>query len=322
MSRTTLRDLISLATSAPLALYGPKVDDLRAFIERRQDEGLRLTPAERAAAIAAAAAPGGSGAWTPDLRRERESRIAADLGLARDARAQPERPYDIVDGVALVGVYGTLHKGRVGELDASLGLCSTTALRAAIAQALDDGEVRSVLLVVDCPGGSVDGTASLARWIYQQRGRKPMGAYCDGQATSGGYWLAAAVDPGRLWAHDLAIVASIGVYLIVRSYAEQDAERGVRSYVVRSGAMKDALNPDEPKTPEQLAEVQAIVDGIARAFFADVAEFRGVDPAAVEALEGGAFLANDARVDFLVDGLGPIELAAAEMAAAALEATI
>ncbi|MHB8862044.1 MAG: Clp protease/crotonase-like domain-containing protein [Pirellulaceae bacterium] len=76
-------------------------------------------------------------------------------------------------GVALVQLRGTMMK-----FTSSLtGGASTVFARRAIRQAVQDTEVRSIMLVLDSPGGTVSGTMDLAEDVRSAATKKPIHAF-------------------------------------------------------------------------------------------------------------------------------------------------
>src|SRR5262245_7925764 len=72
--------------------------------------------------------------------------------------------------VAVVHVHGLLMKSPSAFMQ-KLGASSTADIRDHFEQAMSNPDVHGVLLHVDSPGGTVDGTQSLADHIYNSRGR-------------------------------------------------------------------------------------------------------------------------------------------------------
>jgi hypothetical protein len=69
--------------------------------------------------------------------------------------------------------------------------------------------VAGVVIAVDSPGGTTTGAEELYRNIRQLAGKKPVVAFVDGTAASGGYITALGAD--RIVARETSLVGSIGV---------------------------------------------------------------------------------------------------------------
>ena len=81
-----------------------------------------------------------------------------------------EYNYQVLDGVAVVPVHGVIAK-RMNLMQKISGGVSTEIVGRDIRAALDDPDVRAILLDIDSPGGTVDGTEALAESCSVQ-GRK------------------------------------------------------------------------------------------------------------------------------------------------------
>lgn len=76
-------------------------------------------------------------------------------------------------------------------------------------QADANPNIKGVLLDIDSPGGTADGTAELASTVKNMK--TPVTAYVDGMAASAAYWIASAAD--SIVASDRSTVGSIGTML-------------------------------------------------------------------------------------------------------------
>ncbi|HUT88953.1 MAG TPA: hypothetical protein VMY37_05635, partial [Thermoguttaceae bacterium] len=85
----------------------------------------------------------------------------AEVQFALDGRPRPERggdrrPYRLIDGVAIIPLYGVILP-RANLLIEFSGGTSTQLFSQAVEQAVADEEVETIVLDVDSPGGSVVG---------------------------------------------------------------------------------------------------------------------------------------------------------------------
>ena len=102
-----------------------------------------------------------------------------------------------------------------------------------------------------------------------------MGSY----AASGGYWISA--DATRIFAEPASITGSIGVFGLVFDVKKLANDFGVTFDTVKTGKFADFETIARPKTPEEMAVMQGVVDWIYDQFVARVAEGRKLDPAKV-----------------------------------------
>jgi ClpP class serine protease len=103
--------------------------------------------------------------------------------------------YDIVNGVAVIPVRGTLVQ-RTGTLRPYSGMTGYDGLRQNFLTALTDASVEGIVLDIDSPGGEVSGCFDLVDTIYAARGIKPIAAICAEHAFSAAFALATTADPG------------------------------------------------------------------------------------------------------------------------------
>lgn len=188
----------------------------------------------------------------------------------------------IRNGVAVLDVEGPLFK-RANLFVKLSGATSYEILRRDLQVALDNPEVKSILLVIDSPGGEASGCDELATAIYEARAKKPITAYVSGMAASGGYWIAAAAS--RIVVSDMAMLGSIGVALAVPDKKAEEARTGRRTFEFVS-SQSPGKRPD-PATDEGRNRVQKLVDDLAAVFVDAVAKYRGVSPDAVLKRFGG-----------------------------------
>lgn len=80
--------------------------------------------------------------------------------------------------------------------------------RFAVDAAALDPEIASVLLVIDTPGGSVDGIAEVAGTaIYAARQIKPVRAQVDGMMASAGFYVGSQAE--TIAAHRMDLIGSV-----------------------------------------------------------------------------------------------------------------
>lgn len=209
----------------------------------------------------------------------------------------PAEPYDNEDGVAVIDVSGVIGK-RLSSMETQCGGVDVDSIREAFDLAMLDGAVKSVLLNIDSPGGAVTGVPELAAHISASK-TKPVVAYTDTMACSGGYYLAAACD--AIYASETAQLGSIGA--IIRIVDESTAldRAGLKINVFKSGEYKDLGSSTRPMTDAEKAIFQASIDAIGARFRADV---KGNRPLiADESMQAQVFDGREALAAKLIDGI-------------------
>ena len=163
--------------------------------------------------------------------------------------------------------------------------------------------VAGVVISINSPGGTTTGAEELYRSIRQLADKKPLVAFVDGTAASGGYITAIAAD--HIVARETSLVGSIGVL-----FQYPDASRlldtlGVKVEEIKSAPLKAEPSPFHPTSPEGRAALQAVVSDTHDWFKRLVAERRKLDDAQLGAVATGQVFNGRQSVPLkLVDHLG------------------
>lgn len=226
---------------------------------------------------------------------------------ARTGKSLQNRPqgFEVVDGVALVPLRGVIAP-RMNMFSEISGGASSQFFSRDVAQAMDDDSVQSVALLIDSPGGSVDGTQTAANTVFSFRGRKPIGAFAEDVATSAAYWIASAADPGSFFASgDTTRVGSIGIVATHTDVSQMEAAQGVKRTQIVAGRFKRVTSDAGPLSETGLATIQAEIDHIYGVFLSDVARNRNVsvDRVVSDMADGRIFLGRKAVDAGLIDGV-------------------
>jgi len=173
-----------------------------------------------------------------------------------------------------------------------------------------DKNVRAVVLRVNSPGGSAAASEVVQREVRLLRREKPVVVSMGSYAASGGYWISAYAD--RIFAEPTTITGSIGVFGMQFDVQRLADTIGVTFDRVKTGRFADAMTVSRPKTAEEMAVLQRMVDWIYGEFLAKVAEGRNLSPDKVAAIaQGRVWSGADALTHGLVDELGGLEAALA-----------
>ena len=213
--------------------------------------------------------------------------------------------------IAVVTVAGPIVSGRGGPQAFPLSRSSAGAdtIAAALREAAADDDVKAVVVRVESPGGSVNGSETIWREVCRIRtAGKPVVASMGAVAASGGYYVSMSAD--AIVASPGTITGSIGVVtgkLVTRELKER---LGVGSDSVRTNANADAWSGNSPFTPEQHAMVEAEADLFYDDFVRRVAEARDMSVDDVDAVaRGRVWTGSDAMERGLVDELGGLRTA-------------
>lgn len=233
--------------------------------------------------------------------RPSAGRIGDPLGRAYDRKARD--PLDVVEGVAIIGVEGTLvHKGSY--VGASSGETSYEGLQTQVARAMQRSDVRGVVFEVDSYGGEVAGAFETADLIYSLSRAKPTIAILTDFAYSAGYLLASQAR--QIVMPEFGGAGSIGVITMHVDWSRNLANEGIDVTVFTSGEHKADGNPFEPLAADVAARIQTRIDAMRDKFAATVARGRGSRLTKARALktEAQAYDAAEAVSLGLADGVG------------------
>ena len=236
--------------------------------------------------------------------------LEAQLGKPLD---HEQKGYQCINGVAVICLEGPIAK-KMSFMTQISGGTSTQILQDQIHQAVEDPAVKSILLYIDSPGGTVDGTQDLSTTVREARSKKPVCALADGAMYSAAYWIGSAADRVYL-ANETTGAGSIGVVQMHIDQSEADKMDGVKYTEITAGKYKRMASNHEPLSKEGRAYIQAHLDEVYSVFVRDVAKNRGVTEDQVLAMaEGQTFIGQSAIDIGLADGFKSIDELIHEMA--------
>ena len=164
-------------------------------------------------------------------------------------------------------------------------------------------DVKSVLVLIDSPGGSVVASSEIYDAVHSLF--KPSVSYINEIGASGGYYVAAGTS--HIISNPNAIVGSIGARATFSDMSGLFGKLGYNETSVKSGAMKDMGSPSRPMTPEEFAVIGSIVNESFAEFRSAVEEGRkGKLNSALfaQALDARIMTGRQAKKVGLVDELG------------------
>jgi len=173
-------------------------------------------------------------------------------------------------------------------------------------QLRQDDTVKAIVLRVNSPGGSATASEHIQREIRLAREEKPvivsMGAY----AASGGYWISTYAD--RIFAQPNTITGSIGVFGLQADVQKLAGSVGVTFDGVKTGKFAGSQTISRPKTDEELAVAQRLVDWIYGQFVTKVSEARNLPRERVQEIaQGRVWSGAEALQLGLVDQIGGLD---------------
>lgn len=173
--------------------------------------------------------------------------------------------------------------------------------------AKDNPEVKAVILEINSPGGTVNASDLMWKELKEfKKSGKPLVAFFNGLAASGGYYIAMPAD--KIVATPTTITGSIGVIAQVPNFTKLLDKLGVEMITVKSGPRKDMLSPYRPLESEDRAIMQELIDDAYNQFVKIVSEGRKMNKRRVRQLaDGRIYHARKALAVGLVDKVGYLD---------------
>ena len=248
--------------------------------------------------------------YATHLRGDKIDIAAIEAKLGRPLANEP-KGYDIQDGVAVLPLEGVIAK-RANLFSQISGGVSTELAGRDLKAALADPSVHSIILAIDSPGGTVDGTITLADLVAAAD--KPVVALASGTMASAAYWIGSAANSVYI-TDATTIVGSIGVVATHTDVSKAQAASGVKTTEIAAGKYKRIASSYEPLTKEGRQTIQDQVDYTYALFVDAVAKQRGVstDKVLSDMADGRIFIGQQAVDAGLVDGVSTLDALVAQL---------
>ena len=209
------------------------------------------------------------------------------------------RPYKVHDGVLRIPVQGALLSKFTYQFDS--WVTGYDYIERAFERGMEDPQVKAIVLDVNSPGGQVAGNFELSEKIRSARGEKPLRAYANDLALSGGYAIATAADQIRT--SPSASTGSVGVVATHFDVSKMLEKEGVDVSFIFAGKHKVDGNPYQPLSEGAKERIQGGVDKLYEKFVSLVSTNRGLEFEAVQKTEALIFDAEESEEIGFSDGL-------------------
>lgn len=248
-----------------------------------------------------------------ELRAGGQQFTAEEIQQRIGAQAEPPE-YQVIGGVAVLPLAGVLAP-KMNMMMRYSGGTSLSTFCLKLRDAVENPNVRAIVIDTDSPGGNVQMTAETADEIFKARSVKRVVAIANTDMCSAAYWIASA-------AHEVCgtigcIVGSIGVFTIHTESSKAQAEYGITNTVIKAGQFKADGNSVEPLSDQARETIQARIDTWYEMFVGAVAKHRGVSTQRVlkDYGQGRVLVGQDAVNAGLVDRLATPEQLLRELGA-------
>lgn len=212
--------------------------------------------------------------------------------------------YASVKNLAIIPVYDTLVH-RHTSMQAESGMTSYKYIRDAFRVAEADSDISSILMIYDTPGGEANGNFDLVDEIYNARGIKPIVAFVNEIAFSGGYSLASAAD--TIIMPRTGGVGSIGVIMRHANLQKFNEAKGIEYTTLYAGSHKNDFSPDAPLTAEARAVAMEMINTDYKLFASTVARNRKLSVEHVRGTEAALYWGENAIKAGLADQIGTLD---------------
>ncbi|MGV2936924.1 S49 family peptidase [Providencia sp. AGC89] len=225
-------------------------------------------------------------------------------------KARKDSGYDVLEGIAVIPVYGTLVQ-KLGTLRPYSGMTGYDGIRRVFLTAMNDPEVKGICLDIDSPGGEVAGCFDLVDLIYAERGKKPVYAILSENAYSAAYAIASAAD--KIYVPRTGGVGSVGVIVIHCDWSQHIKDDGLKVSIITYGNRKAESNPYVALSDEAKAAIQHDVDEMGRLFVSTVSRNRGLSETVVRNTQAACYLAAEGVQMGLADVVASPDVAFQEL---------
>lgn len=225
-------------------------------------------------------------------------------------KARQDSGYDVLEGIAIIPVYGTLVQ-KLGTLRPYSGMTGYDGIRRVFLTAINDPEVKGICLDIDSPGGEVAGCFDLVDLIYTERGKKPVHAILSENAFSAAYAIASAAD--KIYVPRTGGVGSVGVIVIHCDWSQCIKDDGLKVSIITYGNRKAESNPYVALSDEAQAAIQHDVDEMGRLFVSTVSRNRRLSETVIRNTQAACYLAAEGVQMGLADVVASPDVAFQEL---------
>ncbi len=196
-------------------------------------------------------------------------------------------------------------EGEIVDGEGSLRQVGGDRLAQQIRRLRLNDQIKAIVFRINSPGGSATASEVIGREIALTRKVKPVIVSMGNLAASGGYWIAADAD--RIFAEPNTITGSIGVFGLLLNVQKLANDNGITWDVVKTAPFADSFSISRPKTPQELAMYQKVINRIYDRFLVKVANARKMPKEKIaEIAQGRVWSGVSAKQIGLVDEIGGI----------------
>lgn len=208
--------------------------------------------------------------------------------------------------LSLVPLQGLIAEGAGGRAPVGPEIAGSESVVAAVRSARRDRRTAAILLYVNSPGGSALASELVLDEVRRAAKKKPVVAYFDRVAASGGYM--AALGATEIWAAPGAVAGSIGVFGGKFELSGLFERLGIERTVLTRGEHAGMSSLSRPFTPKEREAIELEIEEAYQDFLEQVAGARGKSKEEIHArAEGRIYSGDEALSAGLIDRTGSFE---------------
>lgn len=290
------------------AFEGKMVETMAMTDEQLLEAGLVDRITDRSLYEPTEAAFGEDFEWDTDLGVGSGSTMPDNPFALFSMLIEPQTPRTRRDTLAVIHAYGPITSGEssLGDGIMSSSTIGSATIERALIDALDDENIKAVLLRLDSPGGSALASEMIWQAMREVGTEKPVFASVGSMAASGGYYLVCGAE--RVFVEPASILGSIGVVggkLVMPGLYDW---AGVNITRRTRGPGGDLFNSVEPFTDEQRDLVRRSMEVVYDQFRDRIAIGRGDRLEQLDEVdEGLLFTGEQAVANGMADDLGGLD---------------
>lgn len=210
--------------------------------------------------------------------------------------------YGMVGTTAVIPVFGAL----VNRFNSTYGfITGYNYIKNAIATALADESVDSIILDINSGGGEVAGCFETVDYIKVARSQKEIHAVVDSSCYSAAYAIASACT--SIKATPSSGIGSVGVVAMHASYEKMLENEGISVTFIKAGDHKVDGNPYEELSDSVKADMQKRIDATYQEFVSLVSVNRSLAVEDVVKTQAACYTAQEAKSIGLIDDVISVE---------------
>ncbi|MGL4402831.1 MAG: signal peptide peptidase SppA [Fusobacteriaceae bacterium] len=173
-------------------------------------------------------------------------------------------------------------------------------------KAMEDDEVKGIILRIDSPGGSALASEIIHNMISSYEKKKPIYVSMGRVAASGGYYIATAGD--KIYLNKNTLTGSIGVVSIIPNFKKLTEKMGIKIETIEKGKNANIYSFFEPMDNMRIETILKSSQKVYLEFKSRVSEARNLTLEEVEEVGAGrVWLGEKAIEKNLADGIASLE---------------